>query len=89
MIQSSYQYILKGDHIIDGLAHSAAQQLYALYNVDCDIAMSFEQIRIKNDDDLLDIVLRLFEVQIMVPKAVIPERMDERTSASGSQAQNP
>ena len=84
-----FNNILKGDHIIDGLAHSAAQQLYALYNVDCDIAMSFEQIRIKNDDDLLDIVLRLFEVQIMVPKAVIPERMDERTSASGSQAQNP
>lgn len=71
-----FQNILKGEHIIEGLAQSAAQQLYALYNVHRDINMTFDQIQPGGDDELLDAVLRMFEVQVMVPKAVVPDRMD-------------
>lgn len=71
-----FQNILKGEHIIEGLAQSAAQQLYALYNVRRDINMTFDQIQTGGDDELLDAVLRMFEVQVMVPKAVVPDRMD-------------
>lgn len=86
-----FHNILKGDDIISGLSQFAAQQLYALFNTDCDLELSFEQVGLTDMDDrqLLNMVLKMFRLQIMVPYAVVPMKTTLITGPSTPKASSP
>lgn len=69
-----FHNILKGGDIIPGLSKFAAQQLYALFNTSRNLRLSFKEVGLTGfgDEQLLNMVLKLFRLQVMVPYAVVP-----------------
>lgn len=82
-----FHNILAGDQMIPNLARFAAQQIYALHNVNRDLNMTFERLLNLDNDEILSMTLKMFQLQIMVPFAVVPLSRDiANPSAPSSQS---